>query len=139
MAKKDCLFCKIIAGEIPSYCVYETDKVFAFLDLYPASKGHTLIAPKRHQTDIRDASQEDLAAIMKVSKKLANVYQESLGAVGFNLKANSGSQAHQEVMHLHFHLIPRYENDGLNLVAPRYEAQEEELKEVKKTITSHIS
>lgn len=139
MAKQDCLFCKIIKGKLPSYQVYETERVAAFLDLYPINRGHTLIVPKHHQRDIRDARQEDLAEIMEAAQKLANLYQDSLDAVGFNLKCNSGPQAHQEVMHLHFHLIPRYRDDGLQLTHDHYEASEEELETVQQNITSHLA
>ncbi|MEA2056566.1 MAG: HIT family protein [Patescibacteria group bacterium] len=139
MEKNNCLFCKIVSGEIPAYKVYEDKHCLAFLDIYPAAKGHTLIIPKKHQQDIRDADPADLERLILLSKKLAKSYQQSLGAVGFNLKSNHGTQAQQEVPHLHFHLVPRYKDDGLNFVFPRHEANKEELGETKINITSHLT
>lgn len=139
MANKDCLFCQMIKGQIPCYKVYEDDHTFAFLDIYPVNKGHTLIVPKTHQRDIRDAEPESLQHLMRTAQKLAREYKQSLGAVGYNLKINNGKQAHQEVMHLHLHLIPRYKNDGLKLIHDRKETEEEKLEQIQKNISSHLA
>ena len=113
----DCLFCKIISGEVKSYKVFEDDLVIAFLDIKPLSEGHTLIIPKKHSKDITDIDNESLVRITLTTKQLANTYIEKLNSKGFNIRNSSGAIAHQDVFHFHMHLIPRYENDGLNLVA----------------------
>ena len=112
-----CIFCQIIAGDINSYKVYEDVLVYAFLDIHPILKGHTLIIPKKHSVDIRDIDEDSLTQVIKVSKKLVTLYQEKLGAVGFNIRNNNGSVAHQDVFHFHLHLVPRYQDDGINLRA----------------------
>lgn len=102
----DCVFCKIIAGEIPSYKVYEDDKVLAFLDINPYNPGHILIIPKEHTLDIESIDEEVLMHIMKVAKDIAKTVTERLGADGFTLLQNNGFV--QEVKHFHLHMIPKY-------------------------------
>ncbi len=111
----DCIFCKIINGEISSYKVFEDDLVFAFLDINPLSKGHTLIIPKKHFVDILDIDNKSLERVAVASKNLAIRYSKKLGAEGFNLRQSSGAIAHQDVFHFHMHLVPRYKNDGIDL------------------------
>ena len=102
----DCVFCKIIAGEIPSYKVYEDDKVLAFLDINPYNPGHTLIIPKEHTLDIESIDEEVLMHIMKTARDIAKTVTERLGADGFTLLQNNGFV--QEVKHFHLHMIPKY-------------------------------
>ncbi|MBF8280810.1 MAG: hit [Candidatus Magasanikbacteria bacterium] len=109
----DCIFCKIVSGEIPSARVFEDDNVIAFLDIRPIAKGHTLIVPKKHLTDLRDADYETLCHLMGAVKKIAPSVMTAVGADGFNLGGNNGPASGQEVMHLHLHIIPRHFNDGL--------------------------
>jgi histidine triad (HIT) family protein len=109
----DCLFCKIIAGEIPSLKVYEDDYVLAFLDINPVKAGHTLVVPKNHAADVSQSSNEDLAQVMGVVRKIAPKIQETVGGDGFNLMTNVGEAAGQSVFHTHFHIIPRFKDDGL--------------------------
>lgn len=103
----DCIFCKIVRGEIPSFKVYEDDKVFAFEDINPVSKGHTLIIPKKHAENIWELSEEELIAIQKVSKKIAHAIKEVLNPDGIACLQLNGRAVNQVVMHYHFHLIPR--------------------------------
>jgi histidine triad (HIT) family protein len=112
---EECIFCKIINGEIPSSKVYENDKVIAFLDIAPVNKGHTLVLSKEHHKDILDTPVDILAETMKVVKKVAKAVMKVTGAEGFNLGVNNGKIAGQLVMHLHFHIMPRFEDDGLKL------------------------
>ena len=105
----DCVFCKIVAGEIPSHKVYEDDAVIAFLDISHFTVGHTLIIPKSHYTDLLDTPDEIIAKIAVLAKDLAANYKPTLRADGFNVKQNSGTVSGQEVMHYHVHLIPRCE------------------------------
>jgi histidine triad (HIT) family protein len=111
----DCIFCKIINGEISSYKVFEDDLVFAFLDIKPLTRGHTLIIPKKHFVDILDIDNQSLARIVVVAKELASKFKLKLDAEGFNLRQSNGSIAHQDVFHFHMHLVPRYKNDGIDL------------------------
>lgn len=102
----DCLFCKLISGEIPSYKVYEDDVVLAFLDISPDSNGHTLIIPKKHYLDLDDIDINTLSHIMKIAKNLKKLLEEKLNISGLTLIQNSGEI--QEVKHFHLHLKPYY-------------------------------
>jgi len=110
---QDCIFCKIIAREIPSDIIFEDDQVFAFMDIRPVSRGHALIVPKKHSADIVDTEDATLAEVIVKAKKIAAVIESVLGADGFTVSTNRGEAAGQSVFHLHFHLIPRYKQDGL--------------------------
>ncbi len=132
---EECIFCKIINGEIPSSKVYEDNKVIAFLDTAPVNKGHTLVLPKEHHKDILDTPAETLTELMKVSKKVAKAVMKATGAEGFNLGVNNGKIAGQLVMHLHFHIMPRFENDGLKLW-PGKEYEGNERDEIAEKIRS---
>jgi histidine triad (HIT) family protein len=109
----DCIFCKIIAGEIPADKIYEDDKVLAFMDVRPVSRGHALVVPKVHSVDIVETDDDVLADVMKQAKRIAVAVQHALKAGGFTLSTNRGEAAGQTVFHLHIHIIPRYEKDGL--------------------------
>ncbi|MBR9675490.1 HIT family protein [Candidatus Woesearchaeota archaeon] len=107
-----CLFCKIISGEIPSHKVYEDEKVFAFLDINPVNKGHVLVVPKNHSTDLVECSDEDLCSCMSAAKKIGSKQLEALGAKGFNTLINTRPASGQIIYHTHIHVIPRFEGDG---------------------------
>ena len=109
----DCVFCKIIKGEIPSYKIYEDEKVYAFLDIAKDAFGHTLVIPKKHCVNIFDVSEEDYCAVMKAVKKISEHYK-SLGYTGVNIMNASGLDAQQSVFHLHYHIFPRKKDDCLN-------------------------
>lgn len=103
----DCVFCKIISGDIPSYKIYEDDDILAFLDINPVSAGHTLIIPKKHILDIMEIETELLIKIFNKAKDVAKLINVKLNSSGFTLVQNNGSV--QEVKHFHLHVIPRYE------------------------------
>ena len=107
----DCIFCKIVQGDIPSFKVYEDDKVFAFADINPILEGHTLIIPKAHAENIWDISDDDLAAIHRASKKIAAGIRKALDPAGIACLQLNGRAVNQVVMHYHFHLIPRKADD----------------------------
>ena len=109
-----CIFCKIINKEIPSYTIYENDFVTCFLDISQATKGHTLIVPKKHVQDIFSVEKKEAEEIMKAAVVVANVLKEKLGTKDINLLNNSGQLAGQTVMHFHLHVLPRYENDEID-------------------------
>ena len=115
MKKDDCIFCRIAAGEIPSATVYEDDDFRAILDLGPAAKGHTLVIPKNHSDNLLSVEPDTAAKALKVISKTANAIKEALGCDGINVVQNNGEAAGQTVMHLHFHIIPRYKNDSVNI------------------------
>lgn len=124
MSKKvvdDCIFCKIIAGEIPSKTVYEDDSYKAILDISPASKGHVIILPKNHADNIFEISDEDASGIMIVAKKIAAKLKKVFDCDGVNILQNNGEVAGQTVFHLHVHVIPRYENDNIKIKWAQHE------------------
>ena len=110
----DCIFCKIIRGEIPSYKIYEDEYVYAFLDISCDSVGHTLVIPKKHCVNVLDCSSDDLQAVTAAVQKISRHYVANCGYTGVNVLNASGKSAQQSVFHLHFHIIPRKEGDGLN-------------------------
>ena len=115
MKKDDCIFCKIAAGEIPSRKIYEDSDLIAIMDLNPTSKGHSLIIPKEHCTNIYDIDEDIAAKVMKTAKKLATKMTVALNCDGFNLLQNNGETAGQTMFHFHMHLIPRYKEDQVGL------------------------
>ena len=102
----DCIFCKIIAGEIPSYKLYEDDTILAFLDINPSSPGHTIIIPKKHTLDVTTIDNNTLIKIVDKAKDISNILINKMGATGFSLIQNNGSA--QEIKHFHLHVIPKY-------------------------------
>ena len=111
----DCLFCKIIRGEIPSFKVYEDEKTLAFLDISPVNPGHTLVIPKNPSKNIFDISEEDWVSVGKAVRTLASAVEKAVGADGININMNNRPDAGQLVDHTHVHLIPRKKGDGLKL------------------------
>lgn len=115
----DCLFCKIVAGEIPSNKVYEDERTYAFLDIAPVNPGHTLVIPKAHSHNIFDIQPEDWAAVAGTARKVAIAIEEALGADGVNIGMNNREHAGQVVFHPHVHVIPRHKGDGIKLMPQR--------------------
>ena len=114
MDKNDCIFCKIIKGEIPSYKIYENEFVYAFLDIAKDCYGHTLVIPKNHSENFFDAKEKDLCEVIKAIKLISSHYK-TVGFDAVNIINASGKEAEQSVFHLHFHIIPRKEDDGLKV------------------------
>src|SRR6201989_523135 len=115
MRDPDCLFCKIVAGEIPSQRVDEDDDTVAFMDINPATRGHALVVPRRHVKDLTEIDPADLGAVAAMAQRVAKRGLEVLGADGVNLLNSCGAAAWQTVFHFHMHVIPRYEDDPLRL------------------------
>lgn len=109
------IFFKIIKGEIPSHKIYEDDKVFAFLDIGPLSTGHTLVIPKEAVATLDQLSDDSAAAIGRVLPRLCRAVMKATGAKDFNILQNNGANAHQVVMHVHFHIIPKFDSAGLGI------------------------
>ena len=110
MRDPDCLFCKIVAGELPSERIDEDDRTVAFMDISPATRGHALVVPKEHARDLPEIDPEDLAATAVAAQRLARKAVEVLGADGINLLNSRGPAAWQTVFHFHMHVIPRYDD-----------------------------
>jgi len=117
--EKECVFCKIVAGSAHGNKIYEDAHCIAILDLYPAADGHCLVIPKDHHADIFDTPPKTLQAIAVACGKVAVQLQKKLGCHGANIIQNSGKDAGQVVFHIHFHVIPRFSGDGINLKVGR--------------------
>ena len=115
MKDENCIFCKILAGEIPSTAVYEDDDFKAILDVNPAARGHVIILPKNHAANIYELPDEDASKIMIVAKKIATAIEKANHCDGVNILQNNGEAAGQTVFHLHVHVIPRFKGDTVNI------------------------
>jgi len=125
-----CVFCKVVAGEIPATKVYEDDAIVAFLDIGPISDGHTLVIPKQHCTKVHECDPQVLAALAARLGKIAKAVVEATGADGYNVLANNGKAAGQVVEHLHFHIIPRKTGDGVLTQWPSYKYEKGRIEEI---------
>lgn len=112
---ENCIFCKILAGEIPSTAVYEDDDFKAILDVNPAARGHVIILPKQHAANIFELPDEIAGKIMIVAKKIATAVREAYGCDGINILQNNGEAAGQTVFHLHVHIVPRFKGDDIKI------------------------
>ena len=115
MAESDCIFCRIVAGELPATIIREDERTVAFMDINPATRGHALVVPRRHVRDLLEIGREDLTATLAAAQELAQRAVDRLGAAGVNLLNSCGEAAWQTVFHFHIHVIPRYEGDPLRL------------------------
>ena len=134
MKDKDCIFCKIANGEIPSRTLYEDEDFRVIMDLAPATKGHSLILPKEHYKNIYEIADDTAAKVLPLAKKMAALMTEKLGADGFNIVQNNNEVAGQTVFHFHVHLIPRYNDDNQSLVMKPQEMTAAQLDEIRDTI-----
>jgi histidine triad (HIT) family protein len=123
----DCIFCKIVAGDIPSHKIDEDDKTLAFMDINPWTRGHALVIPKQHSRNIYDIEPADLAAVAAMAQKIAKRLRDRLECDGLNLIQSSEPAAMQTVFHTHVHVLPRYEGDGLPMPAHPQPADHQEL------------
>jgi histidine triad (HIT) family protein len=111
----DCIFCKILAGELPATVIDEDERTLSFMDINPATSGHALVIPRAHSRDLLDVAPEDLTAVMLAVQRLTKRVNERLGADGVNTLNSCGAAAWQTVFHFHVHVIPRYATDPLKL------------------------
>jgi histidine triad (HIT) family protein len=111
----ECIFCGMVAGEVPAQIVDEDERTIAFMDISPATRGHALVIPRHHARDLLEIGTEDLQAVIVAAQRLAARMPERLGADGVNLLNSCGRAAWQTVFHFHVHVIPRYEDDPLRL------------------------
>ncbi|KGR79971.1 HIT family protein [Ureibacillus manganicus] len=133
----DCIFCKIVDGSIPSTKIYEDDHVYAFMDVAPLTKGHTLLVPKQHVKDLFEMPEEVARNLYAAAPKIANAIKSAFNPQGMNTINNNGSFAGQTVFHYHLHFIPRYdETDGLKV---KWETKQSEFtQEVLKSFGEQI-
>ncbi|NGP43912.1 HIT family protein [Bacillaceae bacterium SIJ1] len=132
-----CIFCKIIQGDLPAAKVYEDENVFAFLDLSQVTKGHTLVIPKSHHKDIYELPKDEAAQLFSVVPTIASGIEKSFSPIGLNILNNNGESAGQSVFHYHLHLIPRYgKGDGFGAIWKSSESQytQNDLATIAKTI-----
>ena len=135
----DCIFCKIIDGEIPAVKVLDKDQVIAFMDINPASRGHMLIVPKKHVENIFEISEDDLSAVMNAVKRCAQAVRQALKAEGITVLQLNGKASDQIIPHLHVHIMPRWQNDRLSV--SQWEMNEgniDELQEIAREVKEHI-
>jgi histidine triad (HIT) family protein len=136
MKSKECIFCKIVNGEIPSRITFENEFILAFLDIFPISKGHTIIIPKNHYSNLEDIPDDQLSEIYKVVKILAIKIHKKLKIDGYNVLQNNFTAAGQVIEHFHVHIIPRNLNDNkFQIEIPRTQASEDELDEIFEILT----
>ncbi|CAN2200934.1 Hit Diadenosine tetraphosphate (Ap4A) hydrolase and other HIT family hydrolases [Candidatus Nanopelagicaceae bacterium] len=131
----DCIFCKIVEGSIPSYKVYEDDFTYAFLDIFPANRGHTLVIPKKHVKDIHEADAQTYGQVAATAKVVADLLNAQLGSDGTTVFQMSREAGWQTVFHLHMHVIPRWKDDGLHKPWDIAPATESDLLEVLQQLT----
>ena len=134
----NCIFCKIAKGEIPSAKIYEDEKYLAFLDIAPANKGHSLVIPKKHHETTLDMSADDLAELMKIVHRVTEAIRKALKPDGYNVFINNKPAAGQIVPHAHFHIVPRYNGDGIRFDWPKQKYAEGEMYKLKAKITQNL-
>ncbi|MHA1349936.1 MAG: HIT family protein [Promethearchaeota archaeon] len=135
LSNDDCIFCKIIAKEIPSKILYQNNNTIAFLDIFPISQGHTIVIPKKHYTNLETIPINELDEVMETVKIVSNLIYKNLNIDGYNILQNNYKAAGQVINHFHIHIIPRSNADGkFKLLIPREQAKEEELNQTLKII-----
>ena len=127
---EDCIFCKIVAGEIPSEKIFEDDETYAFMDINPWTRGHALVVPKRHSRNLYEVDDADFAATARSAKRLAQRMRDKLRCDGINLLNSSEPAAWQTVFHFHVHVIPRYDDDPLRLPGQPQDPDPDELAQI---------
>ena len=137
--RHNCIFCKIIRGDIPSATIYETDQAVAFLDIHPVNHGHVLVVPKEHHADLTELPESQAAHVGALLPKLCRAIRAATGADGFNLVVNNGRAAGQTVNHGHWHIIPRFETDTVNWPWPQGEYLGDELGQMQFRIERELN
>ncbi len=107
-----CIFCEIVRGEAPSWGVHEDESTYAFLNIFPATEWHTLVVPKAHHADVFDTPMEEVLAVTRAVKRVVDLYHSVLGISDLQIINSSGARAQQDVLHIHFHVVPRRRGDG---------------------------
>jgi histidine triad (HIT) family protein len=134
MAHEDCIFCKVLAGDIPSEKVYEDEHAIAVMDINPWTRGHIVVFPRRHAENLFEIEDAELERVIIAAKRVATLVRDGLDCDGVNLLQSNGGAAWQTIFHLHFHVIPRYDDDPLELPVHPKPAEPDELANVAKEI-----
>ena len=134
----NCIFCKIIKGEIPSATIYENDEFKVILDRFPSNEGHVLIMPKNHCANIFEADPDMAGRLFTLAVKVAKIMKNTLGFENMNIVQNNGPVAGQTVNHLHVHLIPRYEGDSVNVTWKQLELTDEQIEAVREKLAKNF-
>ncbi len=135
MSENECLFCKIVQGEVPSKKVYENETTLAFLDINPISGGHTIVIPKNHYNTLGELPDKEINNLFQTVRETANLIYGNLNIDGYNIVMNNYSAAGQMIKHAHVHIIPRTQGDRLiKLEIPKEQAEEKELEKVREKI-----
>ena len=127
---EDCIFCKIVAGDLPAEVVDQDDHTVSFMDINPWTRGHALVIPRTHSRNLYEVGEDDLAHVTAAAKRLASTMRERLGCDGINLLNSCESAAWQTVFHFHVHVIPRYDDDPLRLPGAPQQVEQDELRAV---------
>lgn len=135
----NCIFCKIVNGEIPSRQVYEDEMFRVIMDVSPATKGHVLILTRKHYRNIFDLANPEASAVLVLAKKIAVAMKKSLKCEGINIIQNNEALAGQSVFHFHLHIIPRYQNDGQNMLWTPGNSEAEELESIAAAISEELA
>lgn len=130
----DCIFCKIINGDIPSATIYENEEFKVILDRFPANEGHVLILPKQHSANIFEIDSEQAGRLFVLATKIAREMKNILGFEHLNVMQNNGIVAGQTVFHFHLHLIPRYENDGITIAYKPMDLTDAQIEDMRKKL-----
>jgi histidine triad (HIT) family protein len=134
MAHEDCIFCKVLAGEIPSERIYEDEHAIAVMDINPWTRGHAVVFPRKHAPNVFEIEDGELEHVAVAAKRVATKMRDALGCDGVNLLQSNGRAAWQTIFHLHVHVIPRYEDDPLELPTRPEPAEPEELAAVAREV-----
>lgn len=138
MKKQDCIFCRIISGEIPSTTIYENSKFKVIMDIAPANKGHVLILPKEHYDNIYDIDTATAGELFELAAMTARALKSVLDCDGMNILQNNGTVAGQTVFHFHMHIIPRYEGDTVNIGWKELSYEDGEMKQLREAIRKEM-
>ncbi|MEM4389190.1 MAG: HIT family protein [Candidatus Micrarchaeia archaeon] len=131
---EECIFCKIVAKQMPADIVYEDERFIAFLDIHPAAKGHSLVVPKKHASDLNDLGEPELSQFAGVVQRVARAIKEVTKCDGINILMNNGRAAGQIIFHAHCHIVPRFHGDGISFRISRARYEEGEAAEIAKKI-----
>ena len=138
MKKQDCIFCRIISGEIPSTTIYENSKFKVIMDIAPANKGHVLILPKEHYDNIYDIDPATAGELFELAVMTARALKSVLDCDGMNILQNNGTVAGQTVFHFHMHIIPRYEGDTVNIGWKELSYEDGEMEQLREAIRKEM-
>ena len=136
--ENQCVFCKIIAGEIPSATIYEDEDFKVIMDISPEAKGHAIMLPKKHFANLYEMDDQSASKALIVARKVATAMREELGCEGLNLVQNNGEAAGQTVFHFHMHLIPRYQGDKVNVTWEQGSYGDGEAEQIAAAIAKRI-